>query len=178
MKKIGLTLFTIATLGASTIGISMAQAAPAASGQLASEAHGLSLIEKTQFFYGKREYCWYDNGWNGPGWYWCGYDLRQGFGWGGPVGWHNWDRRHPPRPIIHGPVHGPGSSHNPRPAPKPRPVPNPFSYGRPPWCGLNAGKPGCPLSSGHGPPPKNLNGGHAPGSGTVPPGSGGPNGHE
>jgi hypothetical protein len=36
------------------------------------------------------DYCWYDNGWRGPGWYQCGYEFRVGFGWGGPWGWHGW----------------------------------------------------------------------------------------
>jgi hypothetical protein len=25
--------------------------------------------------------CNYPNGWNGSGWYWCGYQFRQGLGW-------------------------------------------------------------------------------------------------
>jgi hypothetical protein len=33
-------------------------------------------------------YCWYDQGWKGPGWYQCGYAWRRGHGWGGPYGWH------------------------------------------------------------------------------------------
>lgn len=30
-------------------------------------------------------------GWLGPGWYWCGYAWRSGYGWGGPWGW-GWGR--------------------------------------------------------------------------------------
>ncbi len=115
MKKIGITLSLAAAIGAATALISTAQAAPAGTvaGQLGAAADSLSLIEKTQFLFGGQEYCWYDDAWNGPGWYWCGYATRQGSGWGGRVGWHHWDRHHPPR--LHGPVHGPGSSHNPVP---------------------------------------------------------------
>jgi len=36
------------------------------------------------------EYCWTDAGWRGPGYYWCGYENRRGYGWGGPAGWHGW----------------------------------------------------------------------------------------
>jgi hypothetical protein len=37
-----------------------------------------------------RDYCWYDDGWRGAGWYRCGFQLRVGYGWGGPSGWHGW----------------------------------------------------------------------------------------
>lgn len=53
-----------------------------------TEATGLLL--KTQWAWGGRSYCWYDNGWQGPGFYWCGYNFRRGYGWGGPAGWHGW----------------------------------------------------------------------------------------
>jgi hypothetical protein len=59
-------------------------------------------VEKVQyFFFDDEDYCWYDDGWNGPGWYWCGYAGSQGAGWGGPYGWNGWGggyhiRRHPP----------------------------------------------------------------------------------
>lgn len=49
----------------------------------------VSLI-KTQWMWRGRNYCWYNNGWRGPGYYWCGYAFRRGFGWGGPAGWHGW----------------------------------------------------------------------------------------
>ncbi len=49
------------------------------------------LFEQAQLFlWGGRNYCWYDFGWHGPGYYWCGYARRRGYGWGGPVGWHGW----------------------------------------------------------------------------------------
>jgi hypothetical protein len=41
------------------------------------------------YFWGGHNYCWY-NGWRGPGWYWCGYGARRGFGWGGGYGWRGW----------------------------------------------------------------------------------------
>ena len=45
---------------------------------------------KAQWQFGGRNYCWYPGGWHGPGYYWCGYANRRGFGWGGPEGWHGW----------------------------------------------------------------------------------------
>ena len=53
---------------------------------------GASLFERTQYFWGGRNFCWYPIGWHGPGYYWCGYSGRRGFGWGGPAGWHGWGR--------------------------------------------------------------------------------------
>jgi hypothetical protein len=49
-----------------------------------------SDVEQAQFIFGGRNYCWYDDGWRGPGFYWCGYAWRRGLGWGGGVGWHGW----------------------------------------------------------------------------------------
>ncbi len=48
------------------------------------------LFEQAQFLWSGRNYCWYDFGWRGPGYYWCGYARRRGYGWGGPEGWHGW----------------------------------------------------------------------------------------
>jgi hypothetical protein len=48
------------------------------------------IAEDVQYFYGGRNYCWYPYGWNGPGWYWCGYAYRRGFGWGGGEGFRGW----------------------------------------------------------------------------------------
>jgi len=71
------------------------------------------LFEKTQFWlWGGRNYCWYDFGWHGPGFYWCGYANRRGYGWGGPVGWRGWDHaRGGGRGFQSGPYHGAGGFH-------------------------------------------------------------------
>src|SRR5438034_6569828 len=50
----------------------------------------LNIVDNVQYFWGGRRYCWYDDGWNGPGWYWCGRYLVPGFGWGGGLGWRGW----------------------------------------------------------------------------------------
>jgi hypothetical protein len=47
-------------------------------------------VQSVQYFYGGRNYCWYPGGWHGPGYYWCGFAWRRGFGWGGPYGWRGW----------------------------------------------------------------------------------------
>ena len=36
-------------------------------------------------------YCFYFNGWHGPGWYRCGFAFRRGLGWGGVYGWNGWN---------------------------------------------------------------------------------------
>jgi hypothetical protein len=46
------------------------------------------------YFWSGHRYCWYDDGWQGPGWYWCGYPWRDGIGWGGPFGWRGWRGGH------------------------------------------------------------------------------------
>jgi hypothetical protein len=71
---------TAAIVGASVI--SSAQAAPTATDRL-------NIIEAAHMW-NDQSYCWYDEGWNGAGWYQCGYAGRRGYGWGGPMGWHGW----------------------------------------------------------------------------------------
>src|ERR1700730_326754 len=53
-------------------------------------ASGVDVAETVQFFWEGRRYCWYDDGWQGPGFYWCGYRWQRGVGWGGGYGWHGW----------------------------------------------------------------------------------------
>jgi len=65
------------------------------------------LQEIQYYVYGGRRYCFYPDGWRGPGYYWCGYAWRQGLGWGGPLGWRGWGPR-PRGPRVY------------RPAPRPR----------------------------------------------------------
>jgi hypothetical protein len=70
---------------------SAAEAAPIA-GQAAVTQSAVELgnVEKTAYVWGGHNYCWYDGGWRGPGWYWCGYAWRHGLGWGGARGWRGW----------------------------------------------------------------------------------------
>jgi hypothetical protein len=51
------------------------------------------------FVHEGRRYCFYFDGWHGPGWYRCGFAWRSGLGWGGVYGWNSWtygpwERRH------------------------------------------------------------------------------------
>lgn len=60
------------------------------------------------------KYCWYDGGWNGAGWYRCGFENKDGKGWGGPTGWEGaarmppssggaWFELPPPAPPVSAP---------------------------------------------------------------------------
>src|SRR5262245_45618077 len=108
MRKICLTLTaTLAVVGAMIGGPSHAAViAPIALGTAADE---LAVVDTVQFFWRGRQYCWYDVGWRGPGWYQCGFRWRRGLGWGGPIGWHGWRRpgirvgQGPNRPGINRP---------------------------------------------------------------------------
>ena len=73
----------------------LADGAVAGPGNSAGDAQltvkGLSHVERTQYYaFGNNDYCWYDDGWQGPGWYLCGDEWSNGFGWGGPYGWNGW----------------------------------------------------------------------------------------
>jgi hypothetical protein len=91
-----------ALLAASVFGASDAIAAPM-SVDRSIAAPDLTLKQDVQYYFGGRQYCFYPNGWRGPGYYWCGYNWRRGYGWGGPMGWRGWGRPAPrlydrPRP--------------------------------------------------------------------------------
>jgi hypothetical protein len=92
MRKFVMALATVAAIaGASLIG--SAQAAPVGlpDGVRTATAH-LNIIEAAHMW-NDQSYCWYGDGWNGAGWYQCGYATRRGYGWGGPMGWHGWGMR-------------------------------------------------------------------------------------
>ena len=72
-----------------------ARAAPILSpGATRAAADSVNIVESVQFIWAGRDYCWYDDGWHGPGWYWCGYAFNSGYGWGGGYGWHGWRGGH------------------------------------------------------------------------------------
>jgi len=53
------------------------------------------VLEDVQLYvFGGRNFCWYNSGWEGPGYYWCGYSWRRGLGWGGGFGWNGWRGGH------------------------------------------------------------------------------------
>jgi hypothetical protein len=85
---------TTALLGASVAG-GAASAEP--SSQLifgVDRASDAPLLERVQFVFGGHNFCWYDSGWQGAGFYWCGYANRRGLGWGGGDGFHGWHGGH------------------------------------------------------------------------------------
>jgi hypothetical protein len=47
-------------------------------------------LEHVQWVWGGARYCWFDNGWRGPGFYQCGNQWTVGIGWGGGWGWNSW----------------------------------------------------------------------------------------
>ena len=53
-----------------------------------------SIYEGSVIWRGHK-YCRYDEGWNGAGWYRCGFESRKGQGWGGPKGWKGAARKPP-----------------------------------------------------------------------------------
>ncbi|VTZ50777.1 conserved exported hypothetical protein [Methylocella tundrae] len=113
------TMVTAVALMASVAASGVAEAAAAPIANLGAIAYGDSVLplDEAQFVWGGRRYCWYPGGWRGPGWYWCGYAWRRGFGWGGGAGWRGW--RAPPRHIHHRPVVRPGGGHAVRPGGRP-----------------------------------------------------------
>jgi len=71
------------------------------------------LVQKTAVFIveGNR-YCFYFNGWHGPGWYRCGFAWRRNLGWGGEYGWQSWsygpaERRYGHGARVRGTIEGP-----------------------------------------------------------------------
>ena len=108
-----------------------------------------SPIQDVQFFWNGLQYCWFDFGWRGPGWYVCDYGpWISGRWWGGPSGFRGWSvargRRFRPefrRRFASGPGR-PGISGPSRPGRPGSNVAGPSRPGRP---GSNvAGRPGRP----------------------------------
>jgi len=83
-----MTLSAAVFIGALPVGL--AQAAPIAPQGIGAAAEQQSVIDHVQYRWAGYDYCWYDDGWRGPGFYRCGFRLRVGYGWGGPAGWHGW----------------------------------------------------------------------------------------
>jgi len=97
MNKFATALtITTALLAGGTLMSGRAEAVPLGDpNALRSAAGYVDPLENVQVFYWHgRRYCWYDDAWNGPGWYWCGYAWRWNLGWGGGFGWHGWRGGH------------------------------------------------------------------------------------
>jgi hypothetical protein len=59
---------------------------------MSTAADHVTLVNQVDFIFGGHKHCWYADGWNGPGWYWCGYSdaKHKGKGYGGPEGYRGW----------------------------------------------------------------------------------------
>lgn len=68
------------------------------------EAGLVDQVAVRVYVYEGRRYCFYFDGWHGPGWYRCGFAWRRGFGWGGVYGWNDWNYG-PYERRFHGRVH-------------------------------------------------------------------------
>jgi hypothetical protein len=99
-------------------------------GSLSTSLQRSSPVEAIQYYsVDNSNYCWYDAGWQGPGWYSCGYEWDDGLGWGGPYGWNGWGGGH--RIRLHG-SHGIGVWHH-------GPATHSFAVGAPASAGLAGG---------------------------------------
>jgi hypothetical protein len=67
----------------------------------ASDATGL-VHRAAVYIVEGHQYCFYFDGWHGPGWYRCGYSWRRGLGWGGVYGWRGWEYGPAQRRFGHG----------------------------------------------------------------------------
>src|ERR1700722_6608922 len=91
MRNLILGVAAATSLFGATLLADSAQAATPASVVFGVDrADGAVAVTPAQYVYLGHNYCWYDAGWQGPGFYWCGYAMRRGFGWGGGEGWRGW----------------------------------------------------------------------------------------
>lgn len=86
------TLTIVATAAALAALLSPAQAftLPAGGGLGEAARQGLPVEDAQVRIHHGRRYCFYPDGWHGPGWYRCGYAWQRGLGWGGAYGWNQW----------------------------------------------------------------------------------------
>jgi len=109
----------LALFGAACLPIGDAAQASVAAGLVGGTGPRASQVQLAQFnpldipaaivgglMFGGHNYCWYDGGWSGPGYYWCGYGYTRGYGFGGGEGWHGWHDHH----HWAGPEHGHGGA--------------------------------------------------------------------
>jgi hypothetical protein len=62
-------MLATALMGGSTLIHGEAQASPVGTiGGVRAAADSLKLVESVQYTFEGQGYCWYDEGWSGPGW--------------------------------------------------------------------------------------------------------------
>jgi hypothetical protein len=103
-SKISLIMGSMAVAGLLAAGSAQAQ------NPVGETIGAVTTVAAAPFMFGGHNYCWYPGGWQGAGWYWCGYAYRQGIGWGGGEGFHGWNHGGPrgggkPMPAAHGDDH-------------------------------------------------------------------------
>ena len=96
MRKLALALCAASALAGAHFAIQPAMAGVTPAGAIPSAPP--NGLEEVQYRWRGRSYCFYPDGWQGPGWYRCGWQRRRGMGWGGPMGWRGWDA---PRGGMH-----------------------------------------------------------------------------
>lgn len=91
MTKFLRTMVASAAFTAGVLTTTQVAAGPLAdSAGMRAALDAIAITDKAQYTYNGQSYCWYDDGWNGPGWYVCGQYTVRGVGWGGGAGWHGW----------------------------------------------------------------------------------------
>ena len=74
---------------------------PAADGWARLQIKYTGEAAPEEFAYNGNSYGWFDDGWNGPGWYIIGLERIRGRGFGGREGWRGW-HHHGSHPHGHG----------------------------------------------------------------------------
>jgi hypothetical protein len=87
MRIIGLALAAGALLVATQAN---AGSFPVNSGLMRTGGGLVDRVAVRVYVHEGHRYCFYFNGWHGPGWYRCGFAFRRGVGWGGIYGWNDW----------------------------------------------------------------------------------------
>ena len=86
------SLYVLAAAATLSLACSASQAMPVTGGAMRDAMDETNLVEKTAVYIVRgHRYCFYFNGWHGPGWYRCGFAFRRGLGWGGVYGWQGWE---------------------------------------------------------------------------------------
>ena len=86
------TALAVAVAGFSLSLAGAANAAMPETGMSVAADH-VTVVDQVDFLFGGHRHCWYADGWNGPGRYWCGYRQRHGMGFGGGEGFRGWRHR-------------------------------------------------------------------------------------
>ena len=87
MDKFRLIIVAAGALALGTFAGATAQAAvQGGAGAIRAASENGAVAEQVQFRFGGYDYCWADDGWRGPGWYWCGYAYRPGLAAAGAEG--------------------------------------------------------------------------------------------